>query len=1078
MDRIAMNRPPERPSRVISCSGARATERRLIEEIDRVSATRPEDLARPVRIVVPSRSLRHHLIRTMTRRRRGIAGLNIQTLFGLAMEVLTRSGLQAPAGDAGFEVLVRRLAAAQPSLQLTLGELIDGYDAVVGAVRDLLDAGFQPGNEDGVIERLDEVSGEVAPERVERARSLVRLAREVLGLTDELGVWRTAQALQLAEDVLHTRGLEVLPTRALFVHGFADVTGVATDLLLALIRIHGGTVILDRPLDPADPSREDSGSAFLSRFDERLAHLDHVSDSGADGGGPPNVQLVEAPDLESEARWVAERARAEIDSGVEPEDIGVVSRNLESFILPLRRHFRRLGVPFSGCGATVPGAVLRRRLARLAELIRAGAGADVDLWFETLGPAHDRSELLLGLRVLGLLRVADVAGLASHGIPARGVILPVAVSEEEEGEDGDREHRVLQASALEQAAADAGELLDAFTRWSEEAPAHTHRRHAVRVLDALGWNQDSPHRERALGCLDSLSRELPPVLEVSRSEWLKLAADRLLRAGEVAAGGHGAGVQILSVVEARARTFERLLMSGVSRGVFPRVVHEDPMLPEAVRARLAADVLPEMPVKGRSADEERYLFAQLLSSAPIVELSWHLYGGDGTLTPSPFVERLRLREDIDPPEPAPQLWPVEDAALRPRPAYELAVLAAPSTDREEFESLLGSAVSEDLTGAGTGTVAASELALARADILSAIAQSQESEDPGPWFGFVGGDGRHADDPMWVTRLEATGICPWRAFVQQRLGIAPLPDPHMGLPGVGGLLVGQVVHAVLENVVLDAISGRPADLGSVLAGVGTDVPWPSAQRFGELVRREALRIAAREGLATIGMAPLLEARARQYLAVARELEWGDGGTRAGILASEVEGTTAVRGLERPLAFRADRVDIGPSGPELVDYKAAKPVSTAGGEDTRESHLVDKIAKGRLLQAAAYAGAVADRGGSGRYLSLKPDNRWNEEIRNAVVHGDDEAVALLFENAVRGVAEVRSRGIVFPRLEEADGRAAKHCEFCSVAEACRRDDSGFRRRLVEWMQGESATAGSDEAAARDLWWLGVDREGGGR
>jgi hypothetical protein len=291
-----------------------------------------------------------------------------------------------------------------------------------------------------------------------------------------------------------------------------------------------------------------------------------------------------------------------------------------------------------------------------------------------------------------------------------------------------------------------------------------------------------------------------------------------------------------------------------------------------------------------------------------------------------------------------------------------------------------------------------------------------------------------------------------------------------------MLVGQVVHGVLEQVVLDAIADPPGDLDGAVAGLPAEVAWPSCERFDDLVGREAQRIALREGLATIGMAPLLEARARQFLDMSKEIEWGSDGALAGVLAPEVEGAVTVRGVEKPLAFRADRVDVGPAGPELVDYKAAKPLSTAKTPETRDSHVLDKVAKGRLLQAAAYAGAAAPFNGGGRYVYLKPDDRWDDEMRNVVVHGDDEEIAVSFERAVRTIAEGRAHGIAFPRLEEADGRNAEHCTYCRVAEACRRDDSGFRRRLVEWMEGESASDDGDAQAARDLWWLGVDREGG--
>ncbi len=65
-----------------------------------------------------------------------------------------------------------------------------------------------------------------------------------------------------------------------------------------------------------------------------------------------------------------------------------------------------------------------------------------------------------------------------------------------------------------------------------------------------------------------------------------------------------------------------------------------------------------------------------------------------------------------------------------------------------------------------------------------------------------------------------------------------------------------------------------------------------------------------------------------------------------------------------------------------------------------------------------------------------------------------------------------GAAFPRTDEPKGKDAKHCAFCPVAEACRRDDSTFRERLAELMETGPLTDEIDLMAARRLWWLGVE------
>jgi hypothetical protein len=227
----------------------------------------------------------------------------------------------------------------------------------------------------------------------------------------------------------------------------------------------------------------------------------------------------------------------------------------------------------------------------------------------------------------------------------------------------------------------------------------------------------------------------------------------------------------------------------------------------------------------------------------------------------------------------------------------------------------------------------------------------------------------------------------------------------------------------------------------------------------------------EGLGGFGLVRLLAARARPVLAVARELEWNGGTRRDGVLAAEVEGEL-VTGSGRIVAFRADRLDVGPSA---TDYKTGRPLSSAKTPETRAKHLLDKVRKGRLLQAVAYALASPKAAGTGRYVALRPDiGDLPSEVRVTQADGDDEALASAFRASVETIEAAMLAGAAFPRVEEADGREAAHCAWCTVAEACRRDDSSYRAHLVRLMAGDGASADPAIEAARALWWLGSERE----
>jgi RecB family exonuclease len=334
---------------------------------------------------------------------------------------------------------------------------------------------------------------------------------------------------------------------------------------------------------------------------------------------------------------------------------------------------------------------------------------------------------------------------------------------------------------------------------------------------------------------------------------------------------------------------------------------------------------------------------------------------------------------------------------------------------------------------------------------------------GPFFGFVGPPARDDDPrhrPLYVTLLERLAGCPWQVFLERLLRIEPTPDPLQALPGVDPLLLGNLVHRVLERLVAEAAPEAAADLQAALAGEPRPVGWP-AGGIEELLAAEAALLVEREGIPLPGLARALAARARPFLEEARLAHWPAAGSPVAVLGTEVEGALEVAdaaGEPRELRFKADRVDAAATGTLLTDYKTGRPISEAKTERTRREHLLRGVAAGTRLQAAAYAlaggsgssgssGGVGDIGARGRYLFQKPELA----AREFEVTAADREIADAFFAAAKAALAAWEAGVFFPRVVEPDGRREPmRCGWCQVAEACLRGDSGARRRLAGWAE----------------------------
>ena len=223
--------PPSPPGRVLVARGALAAEAAVLDRLaELLDAARqdPSLLALPVRVVVPSRSLRVHVAAAVVRSR-AAAGVLVQTLHGLAFEILERAGEAEPRGLPLAEILSQRLAAKEPSLRSGLGDLVDGYGGVAATARDLLDAGLEPVHADAALEALS-LDGPYVASRaaVERARALVRVAARTEEELRRREMGTLGSILRRASDLLEADPERVLPARAVLIHGFADATGVAS----------------------------------------------------------------------------------------------------------------------------------------------------------------------------------------------------------------------------------------------------------------------------------------------------------------------------------------------------------------------------------------------------------------------------------------------------------------------------------------------------------------------------------------------------------------------------------------------------------------------------------------------------------------------------------------------------------------------------------------------------------------------------------------------------------------------------------------------------------------------------------
>jgi hypothetical protein len=1065
-------------SQLILACGPRDAESALLQILDDEipHPLPPELLRRPVWVVVPSRALADHVAaRLVAHRGHAVAGCAVLTLARLAGEIVQRAGQRAAPSRAAYELRLRWAFAEEASLESLIRRHPRAFRAARQSVRDLVDALHEPLAPD----ELDEITGELP----EHARALVRVAATLHAEasdpatpTQRIPVDPDAAPMLRARRVLETGDpADLLPARCVIFHGIANAPGTRLDLVEAVCRAVRARVVVDVPRLPERAG--EAGGGFTARLLERLAWLETVERPAAVPTLDP--RLVEAADEDAEARFVAERVRALLDAepALPPERIGVVARDAQGYGLRLARAFRRRGIPYAApFVAGTPTAALRTLAAQLAVLER-GPEAPVTRWLEAFGAADGEDGLLpsearLALAVVGVARLGELAALDLTGHGER-IRLPVGTRDTPDEDESRPRSASVPADALRRLAARAGTTLEGLgpPQWPERAATRAH-------LDALGQllrdvaSGAKPHT--FIAAARELAASFPEDRPVERDEVLVVLRRAFENAVKAELTESRGGVRILGAMHARGLTFDHLFLVGLRRDAFPRLVREDALVGDGAR-RVLRQVLPDVPVKREGVEEERWLFASLLSSSPSLTLTWpKTFGGGQAATPSPLVMQLArgLGLDMDDATRVPShLGLGHGPALRdgaPRPALEAAIAAGLHGDRETNERLVAVA-SRDADFWRAESLAEHEharLAATRARVASEMDRI-DGRDLGPYLGTVG-PARSPSRAPWVTRLQGQARCAWQAFLERELRVRPMPDPLEALPAHTPALVGSVVHGALASVLRRAGARAHVALAVILDDAGT--AWPSRAAIdveGALLAaaREVLR---EEGVGTPGFEHVLARVARPFVERALDLTEAERANGLMHLGAEIEGRADVplaEGESAPLRFRADRVDRAADGSlRLVDYKTGGPVTRVARGDRREKRILEALESGEILQGATYASAV-EPAGAGVYLHLAAD--LDDAVARVAIEADDEAARAVFADAHEILRRAFEAGVNVPRLVAHDlDQRPRACSYCDVREACVQGSSAARRRLVAFLESDTAEDDPTHALARAL------------
>ncbi|NKB86733.1 MAG: hypothetical protein GKS06_00735 [Acidobacteria bacterium] len=814
---------------------------------------------------------------------------------------------------------------------------------------------------------------------------------------------------------------------------------------------------------------DDPGS---TEWDELVESGWAVEDIAGKTDNEPVVALQPAPDTARETEWIARQVkRLLVEEDVEPHRVAVVARSGREDTGRVHRALADAGIQAT--------TIIRARLTEIAAIkamLTLFRGASAGWTYRSLRPVLDNQlfDIDIDLRVIDFIaHTRRVSGLEhweaeierlierlndryeDSGAPRDRAVRGSGLFADSVGRDLER-FRALRPT-LEAFAADRTEsdwISFTLELLRDQHPAAFYLRR--RLCDPVGSETDARRwdtvrlDQRGVRQTEGLLREWldldHPREELDVGTWRTLL-HRMLEANELSITTPlHKGVQVLEAHDAAVLPFEHVFVVHANDGVFPRRGLAGGVLSNEERSRLRERGIP-LSSRDLELRRERALWFAATSTGAVT-ITYRTADPAGTpLLPSLLVPAHDVGDELPRTRTRYSITDHDFTPVTPAEADQFAAVT------------LNEALRADEAGA-RAPISPGTPALIPHAILGAVAESHRdtgasplvpgspAERPNPWNGWLR-DARVLDnigkrfgaDYRWsASSLETYSKLPFQFLLSKVLGYEEAKEAD---EEVTPQIFGWMAHDLLEKFYAQVKDDLPAMFTDraelaferaseeVLAAAQEDDRWLGAAVFWE---QQWTRIRGQvRSYLEWELVHLADKGERPALV---EFAFGFGDERILINGKDAAGLAA----ELRLCGRVDRVDHGPKGDQVLDYKSGGYPGATSYQD------------GSALQAPLYMQVLENTGRTmsrGYYRSLKPSAKRTQYGGNIDRHKPiyDEVLryALSIPGRVRGglfepVAGVRSKGWApwYPARDIARSRAQlgegnRFIDFVAVAPA---------------------------------------------